>query len=85
FKELEEALSVLSQDYELGVFGSTEPQFPPNFKQTAHYLGHLHDDVSLRALYSAADVMVVPSLQENLSNAIMESLACSTPVVGFAI
>lgn len=39
----------------------------------------------MRALYSAADVMVVPSLQENLSNAIMESLACGTPVVGFAI
>jgi len=45
----------------------------------------LHDDVSLRVLYSAADVMIVPSLQENLSNAIMESLACGTPVVGFAI
>ncbi|WP_319437887.1 glycosyltransferase family 4 protein [Vibrio cholerae] len=85
FKQLEEALSVLSQDYELVVFGSSEPQFPPSFKQTIYYLGHLHDDVSLRALYSAVDVMVVPSLQENLSNAIMESLACATPVVGFAI
>ena len=29
--------------------------------------------------------MVVPSLQENLSNVIMESLACGTPVVGFDI
>ncbi|MCF6204983.1 MAG: glycosyltransferase [Methylococcaceae bacterium] len=29
--------------------------------------------------------MVVPSLQENLSNAIMESLACGTPVVGFDV
>ena len=29
--------------------------------------------------------MVVPSLQENLSNDIMESLACCTPVVGFDI
>jgi len=29
--------------------------------------------------------MVVPSLQENLSNSIMESLACGTPVVGFNI
>ena len=30
-------------------------------------------------------MMIVPSLQENLSNAIMESLACGTPVVGFDI
>ena len=29
--------------------------------------------------------MVVPSLQENLSNAIMESLACGASVAGFAI
>ena len=29
--------------------------------------------------------MVVPSLQENLSNAFMESLVCGTPVVGFDI
>ena len=56
-----------------------------SFKQPVHYLGQLHDDVSLRVLYSAADVMVVPSLEENLSNAIMESLACGTPVVAFDI
>lgn len=36
-------------------------------------------------LYNAVDVTVVPSLQENLSNAIMESLACGTPVAGFDI
>lgn len=85
FKELAQALELLSPDYELVVFGSSEPKTPQGFKQKAHYLGHLHDDISLRVLYSAADVMVVPSLQENLSNAIMESLACGTPVVGFAI
>ncbi|WP_217532913.1 glycosyltransferase family 4 protein [Vibrio metschnikovii] len=85
FHELAQSLEYLSQDYELIIFGSSEPQRLQGFKQKTHYLGQLHDDVSLRALYSAADVMVVPSLQENLSNAIMESLACSTPVVGFAI
>lgn len=85
FKQLAQALEHLPQDYELVVFGSSRPQTPQGFKQKAHYLGHLQDDVSLRVLYSAADVMVVPSLQENLSNAIMESLACGTPVVAFAI
>ena len=85
FKELAQALDHLPAEYELVVFGSNQPQKSQDFKQKAHYLGHLHDDVSLRVLYSAADVMVVPSLQENLSNAIMESLACGTPVVGFDI
>jgi glycosyltransferase involved in cell wall biosynthesis len=36
-------------------------------------------------LYSAADVVVAPSMQENLSNTVMESLACGTPVVAFDI
>lgn len=85
YKQLAETLVHLPADYELVVFGSSEPQTPQGFKQKAHYLGQLYDDVSLRVLYSAADVMVVPSLQENLSNAIMESLACGTPVVGFSI
>lgn len=85
FKELAQALDHLPADYELVVFGSSEPEISQGFKQKAHYLGHLHDDITLRVLYNAADVMVVPSLQENLSNAIMESLSCGTPVVGFDI
>jgi glycosyltransferase involved in cell wall biosynthesis len=48
-------------------------------------LGQLHDDIALKDLYSAVDIAVVPSSQENLSNAIMESMACGTPVVGFNI
>lgn len=86
YKELCEALFQLKrQDIELVVFGSSQPKTSAGFKFNTHYLGQLHDDVTLRALYSAADVMVVPSRQENLSNAIMESLACGTPVVGFDI
>jgi glycosyltransferase involved in cell wall biosynthesis len=85
YEQLVRALDALPEDYELVVFGSSKPKGPKNFKQNVHYLGQIHDDISLRVLYSAADVMVVPSLQENLSNAIMESLACGNPVVGFEI
>jgi len=73
------------ENTELVIFGSSQPSNPSSFTQPVHYLGQLHDDVSLRVLYSAADVIVVPSLQENLSNTIMESLACGTPVVAFDI
>lgn len=73
------------ENTELVIFGSRQPTIPLSFKQPVHYLGQLHDDVSLRVLYNAADVMVVPSLQENLSNTIMESLACGTPVAAFDI
>ena len=86
FEHIFSALQAFSlENTELVIFGSSQPNIPLSFKQPVHYLGLLHDDVSLRVLYSAADVMVVPSLQENLSNAVMESLACGTPVVAFDI
>ncbi|MBN2781673.1 MAG: glycosyltransferase family 4 protein [Campylobacterales bacterium] len=87
FEELSKAMQKLDKnsDIEFVVFGSSRPQNAPDFGFKTHYLGSLADDVSLVTLYSAVDVMVVPSLQENLSNAIMESLACATPVVGFDI
>jgi len=86
FKELSEALNKLRvKNVELIVFGSPEPKELQNFGYKTHYLGQLHDEISLATLYSVVDVMVAPSLQENLSNTIMESLACGTPVIAFDI
>lgn len=86
FQELSETLMKLkSQDIELVVFGSKRPSNNYDFGFIAHFLGHINDEETLASIYSAADVMVVPSLQENLSNSIMESLACGTPVVAFDI
>lgn len=86
FKELREALhKITSNDIVLVVFGSSVPNEPQDLGFNAYYLGYLYDDISLVTLYSAVDVMVVPSLQENLSNVIMESLSCATPVVAFDI
>jgi len=86
FYKLSKALLKLQgENIEFIIFGSSTPKESQNFGFKTHYLGQVHDDVNLVTLYSAVDVMVVPSLQENLSNAIMESLACATPVVGFNI
>jgi glycosyltransferase involved in cell wall biosynthesis len=50
-----------------------------------HHAGEIRAEADLAALYSACDLTVVPSVQENLSNVLMESLACGTPVVAFDI
>jgi glycosyltransferase involved in cell wall biosynthesis len=42
------------------------------------------DDQLLSCMYSAADVFVAPSLQDNLPNTVLESMACGTPVIAFA-
>ena len=47
------------------------------------YLGELNDDQTLALLYSAADVMVVPSIMENLPQSATEAQSCGTPVVAF--
>lgn len=47
-------------------------------------MGHVNDRL-LPAIYSAADLLVIPSRQDNLPNAMLESMACGTPVVGFNI
>ena len=39
----------------------------------------------LATIYSAADLSIVTSLQDNLPNVVLESLACGTPVIGFDI
>jgi len=87
FDSLKEVFYALKEkeDIELVVLGGSKPEFFEDFALKTHYLGKLTDDISLITLYSAVDVVVVPSLQENLSNVIMESLSCGTPVVGFNI
>ncbi|WP_267639838.1 glycosyltransferase family 4 protein [Haloarchaeobius amylolyticus] len=83
---LQEALQSLSgdvDDVELVVFGAKEPSEAPDFGFPTNYVGYLHDDPSLVMLYSAADVMVVPSRYEGFGQTVSESLACGTPVVAF--
>ena len=68
---------------ELIVFGSLAPRTPPNLVFPLHYTGHLHDNISLRLLYSAADAMVVPSRIEAFGQTASEAQSCGTPVIAF--
>lgn len=70
---------------ELLVFGAVRPDPEPDFNFKAHYIGSLSDDITLSLVYAAADVFVAPSIQDNLPNTVMESLACGTPAVAFKI
>ena len=67
------------------VLGNTNPDGELDMGLDVRFLGHLHDDISLALAYSAADVFVAPSIQENLSNMVMEAMACGVPCVAFNI
>jgi glycosyltransferase involved in cell wall biosynthesis len=84
---LNEALIRLKENYDkdyiqIVIFGEAERE-PTTYFETI-YLGHINDDRFLSVIYSSADVMVVPSIQEAFGQTASEALACGTPVTAFA-
>lgn len=69
----------------LVIFGNDKDILPGLYDDQIYFVGKIDSDDSLNTLYDAADAVVVPSFQENFSNTILESLACSTPVIAFDV
>jgi glycosyltransferase involved in cell wall biosynthesis len=91
FDLLREALGMIAADprlpsgVELAVVGHGEA--PADWESglpRTHWLGYV-DDATLVAAYCAADVVMVPSRQDNLPQTATEALACGVPVVSFDI
>lgn len=82
---LEQIGSVLSTDTDFVVFGTSKPIAAEIGGLKVSSIGLLRNQEDIVRAYRSADVTVVPSLSENLSCTIMESMACGTPVAAFAI
>ncbi len=50
-----------------------------------HHLGYVNPERVKVLAYNAADLFVHPAPVDNLPNVVVEAIACSTPVVGFAV
>ncbi len=84
FAEFSQALNKVGYPKaELLVFGTSRPVNEPEFSFKSHYIGKIYDNITLRVVYSSADVMVVPSLQEAFGQTATEAMSCGTPVVAF--
>lgn len=83
---LEKALERLSPEMknqsELVLFGNNGSTDIAGIK--TNWLGVINSEEHLALIYSAADVMCVPSRQETFGQTAAEALACGTPVVAFA-
>lgn len=84
FRFLREALRGLAEQsaIEVVTFGG-QHAVDLGLSQPCHQIGALRDEVSLSLLYSAADVYVLPSLQESFGNTLVEAIACGAPCVTF--
>lgn len=81
---LEAWQQIRDENMELIIFGNVRKNEEIAVKYHVRFLGHIKSDQKLSELYSAADVMIVPSLQESFGQTVTEAFACGTPVVAFA-
>jgi len=76
--------SVSAAEITVLFFGNDEPTLSSRIPFPSVHLQYLHSEADLAAMYAAADLFVIPSIEDNLPNTVVEALACGTPVAGFA-
>jgi glycosyltransferase involved in cell wall biosynthesis len=82
---LEALRKLRTQNVHLLVAGEAPPDFQASVTLPATYMGYVSSDQTMAQLYRAADVTLMPSIAENLPYVAMESFACQTPIVAFAL
>lgn len=68
----------------VAVLGADGELVAEQIRHNTHVLGYVSDQQKIVDIYNSADVFVLPSLNDNLPNTIMEAMACGVPCVGFA-
>jgi glycosyltransferase involved in cell wall biosynthesis len=85
FELLTSALDALPQEPETAVIslGRGVPDLQSTLSHV--HLGSLNQDRLIAAVYSMADLLLVPSSQDDFPYTVLEAMACGTPVVGFRV
>ena len=71
------------KDFIFLIFGSDKSQQPDDIYKKVKFLGVLREEKELQQAYSAADIFICPSTEDNLPNTVLESMACGTPCIAF--
>lgn len=82
---IDDALCRLGPREDVLVLIAGEGHFGFRSAWPTRHLGPIASADDLAELYSAADLTVVPSREDNLPNTVLESLACGTAVLGSRI
>jgi len=87
FNFLIESLQFLqgNQNMQLLLVGNSEKEPQANYPIPVIHAGIFKEEEMLAELYNAVDLLVAPSIEDNLPNVVVEALCCGLPTVGFAI
>ena len=87
---LEEACNIINRQNpemknKLGIIavGKESEMLAERFPFPVYGMNYVKDERKMVDLYNSATVFVIPSLQDNLPNTIVEAMACGIPCVGF--
>ncbi|MCF8237235.1 MAG: glycosyltransferase [Saprospiraceae bacterium] len=67
----------------LAVLGKFDPEQRASLPFRVHPLGFRSDLQDILDAYRAANLFILPSLEDNLPNTVLEAMSCETPVVAF--
>lgn len=73
------------ENYEIVIFGQSNQKEKYFGELSVSFLGKIRDEFTMILIYSACDIFVLPSRQDNLPLTGIESMACALPIVGFNI
>ena len=77
--------SELCQGLSILAVGKDSELLAQDFPLKVVPMGYVDSQQLMADIYSAADAFVIPSLQDNLPNTIMEALASGVPCIGFRV
>ena len=69
----------------VAILGGHSEDVAEQLSLPVYSLGYVNDTRKIVDIYNSADTFVLPSLEDNLPNTIMESMACGVPCVGFKV
>ncbi len=81
FRQMIEQLT--EKGYIFILFGSDKKNHIDDIYKKVRFLGLLRDEKDIQQVYSAADIFICPSTEDNLPNTVLESMACGTPCIAF--
>ena len=82
FDILESALRRLEHDCFLLIIGDSDASSLSS--DNCKFVGTIQDEHLMAHMYAAADAFILPTLEDNLPNTMVESLCCGTPVISFS-